>query len=91
MISCERRGDDVVVKLIDLHGNIEYLDAPKPDDGLKNIACAFAEYRLRGREMPAITQLSNNLKTMAILDAGLRAARSGRTELVDNAAWGINR
>lgn len=91
VIACERRGTGVVVKLTDVYGNVEYLDPPEPDEGLKNIGYAFAQHRLRGREMPAITQLSNNLKTMAIVDAGLRAARSGKTELVDGAVWGVNR
>lgn len=91
VISCERRGAGAVVKLTDIYGNVEYLPEPEPDPGLKNIGWAFAEHRLRGREMPPITQLSNNLKTMAIVDAGLRAARSGKTELVDDVVWGVNR
>lgn len=91
VISCERRDKGAVVKLIDLYGHIEYLDPPAEDPGLRNIGWAFAAYRLQGREMPPITQLENNLKTIAIVDAGLRSARSGKVETVDNAVWGINR
>lgn len=91
VISCERQGNHVAVKLMDLLGNIEYIDPPEMDAGLKNIACAYAQYRLRGRSMPAITHLSTNLKAMAILDAGLRAAKSCKTELVDSAVWAVNR
>lgn len=88
VIACERRGAQVAVYLTDLYGNVEYLPDIAPDPALRNIACAFAAYRLHGREMPPITRLENNLRSMAILDAGLRSVRSGKTELVDNAVWG---
>lgn len=88
VISCERRGDAVVVKLTDLYGNVEYLEPQAADAGRKNIACAFSQYRLNGREMPEMTRLDLNLQAIAIVDAGLRAARSGKTEAVDDAVWG---
>lgn len=88
VISCERRKKGAVVKLIDIFGNIKYLDLPEEDPNLRNIACAFAAYKLHGREMPAITQLENNLKTMAIIDAGLRSMQSNQMELVNNPIWG---
>jgi hypothetical protein len=34
--------------------------------------------------------LTFNLEVMAILDAGLRSAASGKLETVDNAAWCIS-
>ena len=89
VIACERRGAQVAVRLTDLYGNVEYLPEAAPDPALRNIACAFAAYRLRGREMPPVTKLENNLRTMAILDAGRRSARSGKVEIVDNAVWGF--
>lgn len=89
VITCEARDGGAVVKLIDIYGNAEYLKPPAEDTALRNIGWAYAAYRLHGREMPPVTQLSNNLKVMAILDAGLRAARSGRTEPVDTAVWRI--
>ena len=88
VISCERRGDAVSVKLTDIYGNVEYLEPQAADTGRKNIARAFFQYRLKGREMPEMTRIDLNLRAMAIVDAGLRAAHSGRTELIDDAVWG---
>lgn len=88
VISCERRERGAVVKLVDIFGNIEYLDSPAEDPNLRNIAWAFAAYKLRGHEMPPVTRLENNLKTMAIMDAGLRSVQSSHMELVNNAVWG---
>ena len=88
VIACERRDAGAVVRLTDLYGNIEYLDAPEPDPDIRNIAHAFSAWRLYGREMPLITQLPYNLHTMAILDAGLRSAKSGMQVSVDDACWG---
>ena len=88
-ILCERRDGGVRVKLVGILGDVEYLDPPENDPALSNMACAFAAHRLNGREMPPIVRLSENLKAMAVLDAGLRAAKSGKFEPVDAAAWGV--
>ncbi|NLD59381.1 MAG: Gfo/Idh/MocA family oxidoreductase [Clostridiales bacterium] len=85
----ERHAGGVRVKLVGLMGDITYLDPPETDPALSNMACAFSAYRLDGREMPRIVRLDENLRAMAVLDAGLRAAKSGKAEPVDAAAWGV--
>jgi hypothetical protein len=42
-----------------------------------------------GEALHPTLEMENNLEYMAILDAGLRSARSGMTALVQNGAWQI--
>ncbi|HSK69889.1 MAG TPA: Gfo/Idh/MocA family oxidoreductase [Candidatus Limnocylindria bacterium] len=84
VIACEMRDGAAAVRLTYLDGRVQYLAPPEPDPGQASLPAAFAEHRLRGRPMPSITTLGNNLRVMAVLDAGLASVRSGKSERVES-------
>jgi hypothetical protein len=53
------------------------------------VAAEFIHHLETGDPVHLTVDMMYNLEVMAILDAGLRAARSGKLETVDNAAWRI--
>ena len=60
----------------------------QPPEDLKDIASAYVCYK-DGGKLNIMLQPDFNLRSMAILDAGLRSADSGKMELVNNVAWQI--
>jgi len=87
VIRCERRGTSAVVKVMDIYGKEEHLEPYPENPNLKNIAYAYAHHKATGAPMPHMTLLENNIRVIAMLDAGIRSVRSGDYETVDNAAW----
>jgi predicted dehydrogenase len=61
---------------------------PLPE-GRATLAEEFVHHLETGEPLHPTLQMEHNLETMAILDAGIRSARSGRIELVDNDVWRI--
>lgn len=65
----------------------EIINDPMPES-LKDVACAYVEYRKTGNlHFTALPEF--NLQALAVLDAGLRSAESGKMELVNNLHWQI--
>lgn len=68
-------------------GRTEYHECqPLPSDR-SDIAQEFIHRLQTGDPLHQTLDLDFNLEVMAILDAGVRSAESGRIELVDNDAW----
>lgn len=57
--------------------------------GEQNIAQAYIHHLNTGEPLHPTLDLNFNLEVMAILDAGVRAADSGKLEMVENAVWSI--
>lgn len=55
----------------------------------QNVAQAFIDHLDNGTALHRTLDLDFNLEAMAILDAGLRAAESGKLEAVENVTWCI--
>jgi len=56
---------------------------------LTDVAYAYACHKDTGEPLHITLQPLFNLNALAILDAGIRSADSGKTELVDNLHWKI--
>jgi hypothetical protein len=85
----QRGGDEESVRLERGAGDTQVFPAPSLPQGRTDIAEEYIHHLETGDPLHPTLQTSNNLAYMAILDAGLRSARSGKIELVDNAAWQI--
>ena len=57
--------------------------------GRQTLAEEFIHHLETGEPLHPTLDMMQNLEAMAILDAGIRSAASGKVELVDNAAWCI--
>ena len=77
-----------VVKILEPSGNVVYEKPGHLPEKLRDIASAFVCY-MDGEPLNIMLQPEFNLHSMAILDAGLRSADSGKMEIVNNAAWQI--
>jgi len=74
------------------HGLVEPDEVVEPDplpEGRATIAEEFLHHIETGEPLHPTLDMMHNLEVMAILDAGIRSAQSGRLELVDNATWCI--
>lgn len=72
---------------IALPGNVSETIYPKENNTEVNLADCYVDYKERGISFPDMLLPEYNLRAMAILDAGLRSAESGRMELVSNENW----
>lgn len=71
------------------HGEgVAYEAAPLPK-GRQNVAAELIHHLETGEPVHPTLEMLFNLEVMSILDAGVRSARSGKLETVDNAAWRI--
>jgi predicted dehydrogenase len=86
---CETRGDGVVVKIIDFHGNVTELPILKNQPHMLNVTTAFAHHKDTGEPLPDFLDMDRNIDVLAILDAGVRSAKSGKLELVNDYTWEI--
>ena len=89
MAECDVVADGVEITLRDFRGHVEKLPVLKPQPHLKDITTAFVHHRRTGEKLPVFLDLYQNLDVLAILDAGVRSAQSGRTEIVPTRAWEI--
>jgi len=62
--------------------------APLPK-GRHDVAHEFIHHLETGRPLHPTLDMDFNLDVMAILDAGLKSAETGRMETVDNASWRV--
>ena len=68
---------------------VEDVENDKLPDYLKDIAYAYVHHMDTGEPIHYTAQMDFNLDAMAILDAGIRSADSGKIELVNNRHWQI--
>ena len=68
--------------------SVEEMTVPALPQELKDVSCGFVNYMDTGViHYTALPEF--NLKALAVLDAGLRSADSGKQELVNNIHWQI--
>ena len=85
----DTQGDQRVVREEHGHGRTTIHAAEPLLAGRDNIAAEFIHHLQTGQPVHPTLDMLFNLEVMAILDAGLRSARTGRLETVDNASWCI--
>jgi predicted dehydrogenase len=85
----EQRGDKAGVRLERGHGQSDFFTPDPLPKGRDTLAHEFIHHLETGEPLHQTLQMHYNLEVQAILDAGLRAADSGRLELVNNGAWQI--
>ena len=70
-------------------GTVEDIENDVLPEHLKDIACAYVHHMDTGEPTPYTTRPEFNLDAMAVLDAGIRSAGSGKMEPVNNCHWQI--
>ena len=78
-----------IVRLERGHNQTEIHDGEPLPEGREGVAGEFIHHLETGEPLHPTLEMMFNLEAMAILDAGVRSASSGRLELVDNAVWQI--
>ena len=85
----EAREGNPVVRLERGHGQTTIYDAEPLPEGRQQVAEELIHHLETGEPVHPTLEMMFNLEVMAILDAGLRSARSGKLETVDSATWRI--
>jgi predicted dehydrogenase len=85
----EARASKRIVRLERGHGQTTIFEPDPLPMGRSNVAQAFIHHLETGEPLHPTLESDFNLEVMAILDAGVRSAASGKLETVENAAWGI--
>jgi predicted dehydrogenase len=85
----ESKDGKPIVRLERGHGDTTIYDAPALPEGRHNVAFEFAHHLSTGEAPHYTLQAAFNVEAMAILDAGVRSAKSGKLETVDNGTWCI--
>ena len=78
-----------IVKLVRGHGVVDIIEGDPLLEGRENVAWEVIRHLETGEPLEVTLEMMFNLEVMAILDAGIRSATSGKLEPVDNAAWCI--
>jgi predicted dehydrogenase len=81
--------NDPRVRLSRGGGEVSYYDPEPLPAGRGDIAEEYIHHLETGEPVHPTLEMTFNLKAMAILDAGVRSAASGKLELVDNPTWEI--
>ena len=71
------------------HGHVEEIECPPLPSGREDVASEFIHHLETGEPLHQTLEMMFNLEAMAILDAGVRSAQSGKLETVDSPAWRI--
>jgi predicted dehydrogenase len=71
------------------HGDTTIYDPDPLPEGREEIAGEFIHHLDTGEPMHPTIEMMLNLEIMAILDAGVRSAASGKLETVDSSTWRI--
>lgn len=77
------------VRVYGTDGSVEQIENDPLPAELENEACAYVHYMDCGAPLHLTAQPEFNLESLAILDAGIKSAESGRVELVNNIHWHI--
>jgi predicted dehydrogenase len=83
----ERRDGKPVVREEHGGGKTAIHEAEPLPEGRHNIACEYVHHLDTGEPVHPTLDMIFNLDAMAILDAGVRSADSGKLETVDSAVW----
>jgi predicted dehydrogenase len=84
-LAMDYEGD--IIRLERGHGNTTLIECPPIPADRDNIAKEFIYHLETGQPVHATLDMLFNLKAMAILDAGVRSAASGKQELVNSEVW----
>ena len=71
------------------HGDMVVFENAALPAGREDIAHEMIHHLETGEPLHDTLEMGFNLKAMAILDAGIRSAASGKLELVNNDTWAI--
>ena len=85
----EQRDGKPIVRLERGHGQTTIYETEPLPAGRQNVAGEYVHHLDTGEPLHPTLEMMFNLEAMAILDAAVRSAASGKLELVDNAAWRI--
>lgn len=85
----DQRDGRPVVRLERGHGNTTIYEAGDLPEGRQDVAQEYIHHLETGEPLHPSLGLWFNVDVMAILDAGVRSAASGKLETVDNATWRI--
>ena len=77
------------VQLYHTDGTVEDIVNDEMPEQLKDVAYAYVHHMDTGEPLHCTAQLEYNLNAIAILDAGIRSADSGKIELVNDLHWQI--
>jgi predicted dehydrogenase len=89
-IVVERRGDQQVVTIHRGRGKEPEVVTPEPlPEGRDTLGREVIHHLETGEPLHETLQVDFNLDAMAILDAGIRSARSGQLALVNDSRWTI--
>jgi len=80
---------EISLKILEPSGEVVILKPDPLPEQLQDIAKAYVYYMDNGELPHKLLEPDFNLHCMAMLDAGLRSADSGKMELVNNAVWNI--
>jgi predicted dehydrogenase len=83
----ERQGASPVVRIERGGGETTIVPADDLPAGRRNIAEELIHHLETGKPLHETLQQGFNLEVMAILDAGVRSAASGKIEMVNNVTW----
>ena len=83
----ETREGKPVVRLERGHGQTTIYEPEPLPEGRQQVAEEFIHHLETGEPVHDTVEMIFNLEVMAILDAGLRSAWSGKLETVDSAVW----
>ncbi len=87
-IVVERRGNEGIVRLIKKSGDAgEIITSDPLPEGRNDLAREVLHHIATGEPLHPTMQIDLNLDAMAILDAGIRSADTGRTEPVPSRNW----
>jgi predicted dehydrogenase len=81
--------DSDKVRLARGNGHYEEIECPPLPKGREDVAGEFVHHLETGEPLHPTLEMMFNLEAMAILDAGVRSAASGKLETVDSPAWRI--
>ena len=85
----ESRDGKPVVRLERGGGQTTIYESEPLPEGRQQVPGEFIHHLETGEPLHPTLEMMFNLEVMAILDAGVRAAESGKLEMVDNAVWQI--
>jgi predicted dehydrogenase len=77
------------VRLEQGHGHTSLIDCPPLPADRNTVAAEFVHHLTTGEPLHQTLEMWFNVQAMAILDAGVRSAASGKLEVVNSAAWQI--
>lgn len=85
----ERKAGKPQIRVERGHGDTEIFEPGTLPEGREDVAKEIVHHYETGDPIQRTMEMMFNLEAMAILDAGVRSADSGKLELVDNATWRI--